>query len=40
LVSRAVIVELIGQTTTRTGLEIQAELDTGSYRLSDNASLP
>jgi hypothetical protein len=32
LVSRAVIVELIGQTTTRTGLEIQAELDTGAYK--------
>ena len=32
LVSRAVIVELIGQTTTRAGLEIQAELDTGAYK--------
>jgi hypothetical protein len=32
LVSRAVIVDLIGHTTTRTGLEIEAELDTGTYR--------
>jgi hypothetical protein len=32
LVSRAVIVDLIGHTTTRTGLEIQAELDTGTYK--------
>jgi hypothetical protein len=32
LVSRAVIVNLIGHTTTRTGLEIQAELDTGTYK--------
>jgi Rhodopirellula transposase DDE domain len=31
LVSRAVVVNLIGSTTTRTGLEIQAELDTHSY---------
>jgi Rhodopirellula transposase DDE domain len=31
LVSRAVVVNLIGNTTTRTGLEIQAELDTHSY---------
>jgi hypothetical protein len=31
LVSRAVVVNLIGNTTTRTGLEIQAELDTPSY---------
>jgi Rhodopirellula transposase DDE domain len=40
LVSRAVIVELIGQTTTRTGLEIQAELDTGAdkkgIKVTDN----
>ena len=32
LVSRAVIVNLIGHTTTRTGLEIQAELDTDTYK--------
>jgi hypothetical protein len=32
LVSRAVVVNLIGNTTTRTGLEIQAELDTHSYK--------
>ena len=32
LVSRAVVVNLIGNTTTRTGLEIQAELDTNSYK--------
>ena len=32
LVSRAVVVNLIGNTTTRTGLEIQAELDTNSYQ--------
>ena len=31
LVSRAVVVNLIGNTTTRTGLEIQAVLDTNSY---------
>jgi Rhodopirellula transposase DDE domain len=31
LVSRAVVVNLIGNTTTRTGLEIQAQLDTNSY---------
>jgi Rhodopirellula transposase DDE domain len=31
LVSRGVVVNLIGHTTTRTGLEIQAELDTHSY---------
>jgi hypothetical protein len=31
LLSRAVIVNLIGSTTTRTGLHIKAELDTGSY---------
>jgi Rhodopirellula transposase DDE domain len=31
LVSRGVVVNLIGHTTTRTGLEIQAELDTNSY---------
>ena len=29
---RAVVVNLIGNTTTRTGLEIQAELDTNSYQ--------
>jgi hypothetical protein len=32
LVSRAVIVNLIGHTTTGTGLEIEAELDTGTYK--------
>jgi hypothetical protein len=32
LVSRAVVVNLIGHTTTRTGLEIEAELDTGTYK--------
>jgi hypothetical protein len=32
LVSRAVIVDLIGHTTTRAGLEIEAELDTGTYK--------
>src|SRR5262245_46062058 len=31
LVSREVVVNLIGSTTTRTGLEIRAELDAGSY---------
>ncbi len=31
LVSRAVIVNLIGSTKTRTGLQVRAELDTNSY---------
>src|SRR3954453_6628059 len=31
LVSRGVVVNLIGNTTTRTGFEIRAELDTNSY---------
>lgn len=31
LTSHEVIVELIGATTTRTGLQVQAELDVGSY---------
>jgi hypothetical protein len=31
LVSREVVVNLIGSTTTKTGLEIRAELDAGSY---------
>jgi len=31
LVSHQVIVKLIGETTTRTGLEVQAELDKGKY---------
>jgi hypothetical protein len=31
LESRAVVVNLIGQTTTREGLEVRAELDTGRY---------
>ena len=31
LVSREVVVNLIGSTTTKTGLEIRAELDSGSY---------
>jgi hypothetical protein len=32
LESRAVVVNLIGQTTTREGLEVRAELDAGLYR--------
>jgi Rhodopirellula transposase DDE domain len=32
LVSRAAVVELIGHTTTKTGLQIQADLDTSAYR--------
>jgi Rhodopirellula transposase DDE domain len=32
LVSRGVAVHLIGQTTTRAGLEVNAELDTASYK--------
>ena len=31
LVSREVIVQLIGRTTTRAGLTIRADLDTGTY---------
>jgi Rhodopirellula transposase DDE domain len=31
LISRAVVVNLIGSTRTRTGLRIQAELDTNRY---------
>jgi Rhodopirellula transposase DDE domain len=31
LLSRAVVVNLIGNTTTKTGLQIQAELDTNAY---------
>ena len=31
LVSREAVVNLIGNTTTKGGLEIQAELDEGSY---------
>jgi Rhodopirellula transposase DDE domain len=31
LVSRAVVVNLIGSTRTRTGLRVRAELDTNSY---------
>jgi Rhodopirellula transposase DDE domain len=31
LVSRAVIVNLIGSTKTRTGLQVRAELDTNTY---------
>ena len=31
LISRAVIVNLIGNTTTETGLRIRAELDNGQY---------
>src|SRR5438128_5737603 len=31
LVSRAVVVNLIGNTTTKAGLHVQAELDTNSY---------
>lgn len=41
LVSHEVIVELIGATTTRTGLQVQAHLDAGSYpggvRVADDA---
>ena len=32
LVSRAVVVNLIGSTKTRTGLRINAELDTNTYK--------
>jgi hypothetical protein len=32
LYSRAIVVNLIGHTTTEAGLRIQAELDTNSYR--------
>src|SRR3954467_14285014 len=32
LESRAVVGNLIGQTTTREGLEVHAELDTGRYK--------
>ena len=32
LVSREVVVNLIGNTTTKTGLEIQSELDEGAYQ--------
>jgi hypothetical protein len=38
LVSRAVVVNLIGQTTTETGLEVRAELDPGHYRPGDSTS--
>ena len=31
LISHEVVVNLIGATTTRAGLQVQAELDTGSY---------
>ena len=30
--SRAIVVNLIGHTTTKAGLRVQAELDTGAYR--------
>jgi hypothetical protein len=33
LTSHQVIVELLGATTTRTGLRVRAELDRGHYRL-------
>jgi hypothetical protein len=33
LVSRAVVVNLIGNTRTKTGLKINAELDTNTYKL-------
>jgi hypothetical protein len=36
--SRAVVVNLIGNTTTETGLRIRAELDTNSYRLGIKVS--
>jgi hypothetical protein len=32
LTSRAVVVNLIGNTRTKTGLEIQSELDEGAYQ--------
>ena len=32
LESREVVVNLIGRTTTREGLEVRAELDTGRYK--------
>ena len=32
MVSRAVVVNLIGHTRTKTGLRINAELDTNSYK--------
>jgi hypothetical protein len=38
LVSRAVIVSLIGSTTTRTGLRVNAELDTNLYALGIKVS--
>jgi hypothetical protein len=38
LVSHEVIVELIGATTTRTGLTVQAELDPGRYPLGVKVS--
>lgn len=38
LVSQAVIVNLIGHTTTRTGLTIQSELDKGSYPIGIKVS--
>ena len=38
LVSHEVIVELIGATTTRTGLTVQAELDRGRYPLGVKVS--
>ena len=34
LVSREVVVNLIGSTTTKTGLEIRSELDCGSYPIA------
>ena len=36
--SRAIIVNLIGNTTTTTGLRIRAELDTNTYRLGIKVS--
>jgi Rhodopirellula transposase DDE domain len=40
LVSHEVIVELIGATTTRSGLRVHAELDRGSYPLGIKVSKP
>jgi hypothetical protein len=44
LVSRAVVVNLIGHTTTETGLAIRSELDEGSYptgrKVSDEPAIP
>ena len=38
MTSHEVVVELIGAATTRTGLSVHAELDTGSYPTGVRAS--